>query len=73
MGHLHQRPLGVAVEEEVGARVEIEDSDRAWPEPGETATVRWLVAHPGEVRPLSWAFRVCPAAAVAFAALVTLL
>ncbi len=51
----------------IGARVEVDgDPERAWPRPGETATARWLVAHPGPPVPVSWAFAVCPAADVAF-------
>jgi hypothetical protein len=49
----------------LGARVEVlGDADRASPAPGETATVRFLVADPHERRPLSWAFSICEAEAV---------
>lgn len=44
----------------LGARVEAAgDPLRAWPEPGESATVRWLVADPRPAPPLGWAFSLC--------------
>jgi hypothetical protein len=47
----------------LGARVESAgDARRAWPEPGEVATVSWLVADPRPAPPLGWAFSVCVAA-----------
>ena len=50
----------------LGARVEVDgDPDRATPEPGESVTVRWLVADPGEQLQRTWAFAVCAAADVA--------
>jgi len=50
----------------LGARVEVDgDSERATPEPGESITVRWLVADPGEQLQRTWAFAVCAAADVA--------
>jgi hypothetical protein len=43
-----------------GARIEAAgDLARAWPEPGEAASVRWLVADPRPAPPLGWAFSVC--------------
>jgi hypothetical protein len=46
----------------LGAVVQVEgDEARATPQPGETATVTWIVATPGAVPPLGWAFVVCPA------------
>jgi len=51
----------------IGARTEVQgDPSRAWPRPGEAASVRWLVAYPGDPVPVSWAFQVCPAEDVAF-------
>jgi hypothetical protein len=45
----------------LGARVEVHgDSTRATPRPGETATVTWIMAAPGDLPPLGWAFVVCP-------------
>ena len=42
----------------LGARVEVQgEPERASPAPGESATVRWLVADPDEPRPVSWAPR----------------
>jgi hypothetical protein len=50
----------------LGARVEVAgEPERASPAPDESATVRWLVADPEEPRPVSWAFSVCEAEAVA--------
>jgi hypothetical protein len=50
----------------LAARVEVEgEPERASPAPGESVTVRWLVADPAERRPLSWAFAACEAADVA--------
>lgn len=44
----------------VGARVEVDgDPTRAWPAPGETATVRWIVANPDAAPPMAWALAVC--------------
>ena len=51
----------------IGARAEVEvEPGRAWPQPGEAATVRWLVAYPAAPVPLSWAFQICPAEDVAY-------
>jgi hypothetical protein len=47
----------------LGARVEVEgDPDRASPAPGETASIRWLVADPRPDPALGWAFAICEAA-----------
>lgn len=47
----------------IGARVESAgDPARAWPEPGESATITWLVADPRPAPPLGWAFSACAAA-----------
>jgi hypothetical protein len=47
----------------LGARVEVEgEPERASPAPGETASVRWLVAAPDPFPELGWAFSICPAA-----------
>jgi hypothetical protein len=44
----------------LGARVEVTgDATRATPRPGETATVTWIMAAPGALPPLAWAFVVC--------------
>jgi hypothetical protein len=51
----------------LGARVvagDASDPTRAAPQPGESATVTWLVESPAETPPLGWAFALCaPAAA----------
>jgi len=51
----------------LGARVvagDGSDPTRAAPQPGESATVTWLVESPAETPPLGWAFALCaPAAA----------
>jgi hypothetical protein len=47
----------------LGARVEVlGEPERASPAPGETATVRWLVADREPAPALGWAFAVCEAA-----------
>jgi hypothetical protein len=47
----------------LGARVEVlGEPERASPAPGETATVRWLVADREPDRALGWVFAVCEAA-----------
>jgi hypothetical protein len=49
----------------LGARVEVEgDPDRAAPGPGESASVRWLVAAPEPDAPVGWALSACVAATV---------
>jgi hypothetical protein len=46
----------------LGAVVQVDgDETRATPQPGETATVTWIVVAPDDVPPLGWAFVVCPA------------
>jgi hypothetical protein len=46
----------------LGAVVQVDgDETRATPQPGETATVTWIVTAPGQVPPIGWAFVVCPA------------
>lgn len=46
----------------LGAVVQVDgDESRATPGPGESATVTWIVAAPGELPALGWAFVVCPA------------
>jgi hypothetical protein len=46
----------------IGALVQVDgDPMRATPRPGEAATVTWLMAAPGELPPLFWAFAVCRA------------
>jgi hypothetical protein len=48
----------------LGARIEAAgEPGRAELAPGETATVRWWVADPRPLRPLTWVFGVCPAEA----------
>lgn len=42
------------------------DPARAWPRPGETLDVTWLVVDEGAARPLSWVFAWCPAAPTVF-------
>jgi hypothetical protein len=47
----------------LGARVEVEgDPGRASPAPGESASLRWLVAAPTRDPELGWAFAICNAA-----------
>jgi hypothetical protein len=44
----------------VGARVEVAgDAGRATPAPGEAATVTWLMAAPGAMPSIGWAFALC--------------
>jgi hypothetical protein len=46
----------------LGAEVLVDgDPARATPRPGETATVTWLMAAPGDLPELGWFFAVCPA------------
>jgi hypothetical protein len=46
----------------IAARVEVAgEPARAWPLPGETASVTWLVVDPTDAKPIGWAFFVCPA------------
>jgi hypothetical protein len=61
-------PAWLVVDNRVlGARAEVEgDPARAWPRPGETVSVTWLVVDEDAARPLAWAFAWCPAAPTAF-------
>lgn len=46
----------------IAARLEVaSEPERAWPLPGEAATLTWLVADPTDPRPLGWHFDVCVA------------
>src|SRR5262245_30381170 len=46
----------------LGAGVEVDgDPGAAWPAPGETATVRWIMASPAGPPERSWLFTLCPA------------
>lgn len=53
----------IARDRVLGAKVTVDvDPQRAWPAPGEAATVTWITASPG-VRPtFSWILAACPAA-----------
>ncbi len=47
----------------LGAKVTVDvDPQRAWPSPGEHATVTWLTASPGPAPTFSWILAACPAA-----------
>ena len=47
----------------LGAKVTVDtDPERAWPAPGERATVTWLTASPGAPATFSWILTACPAA-----------
>lgn len=47
----------------LGAKVSVDgDPARAWPAPGERATVSWLTASPGDPPQFSWILAACPAA-----------
>ena len=47
----------------LGAKVTVDgDPERAWPSPGEQATVTWLTASPGAQATFSWTLFACPAA-----------
>ena len=51
----------------LGARVAVDGApDEAWPRPGQSFELRWLVAAPGPVPPLESVFLACPAAPVQF-------
>jgi len=53
----------IARDRVLGAKVTVDtDPTRAWPAPGETATVTWLTASPGETPDFSWTLAACPAA-----------
>ncbi len=47
----------------LGAKVTVDvDPQRAWPSPGEHATITWLMASPGPAPMFSWILAACPAA-----------
>lgn len=53
----------IARDRVLGAKVTVDtDPTRAWPAPGETATVTWLTASPGDTPDFSWTLAACPAA-----------
>lgn len=53
----------IARDRVLGAKVTVDaDPSRAWPAPGERATVTWLTASPGETPDFSWTLAACPAA-----------
>lgn len=48
----------------LGARASVEgDASRAWPEPGETVSLEWLVAAPEPEPATGWHFEACPSEA----------
>jgi len=58
-------PVSLIVRDRVlGAKVTVDtDPQRAWPGPGEHATVTWLTASPGAPPVFSWILAACPAQA----------
>ena len=58
-------PVSLIVRDRVlGAKVTVDgDPQRAWPAPGEHATVTWLTASPGAPPEFSWILAACPTAA----------
>jgi hypothetical protein len=47
----------------LGAKVTVDvDPQRAWPAPGEDATVTWIMTSPGTAPVFSWVLAACPAA-----------
>ena len=53
----------IARDRVLGAKVTVDvDPSRAWPAPGETATITWITASPGETPDFSWTLAACPAA-----------
>jgi len=53
----------IARDRVLGAKVTVDaDPHRAWPAPGETATVTWIMASPGTAPVYSWVLAACPAA-----------
>jgi hypothetical protein len=53
----------IARDRVLGAKVTVgADATRAWPRPGETATVTWVSASPGPAPTFSWILAACPAA-----------
>jgi hypothetical protein len=57
-------PSLIAKTRVLGAIVQVDgDETRATPQPGEGATVTWIVAAPGDLPALGWAFLICAAGA----------
>lgn len=56
------KPPGLIEEPRViGGKIEVDgEPRRAWPAPGEGATVRWLVGYPAQKVPTTWGLLVCP-------------
>lgn len=53
----------IARDRVLGAKVTVDiDPTRAWPAPGEHATVTWITASPGDQPDFSWTLAACPAA-----------
>lgn len=53
----------IARDRVLGAKVSVDvDPSRAWPAPGERATVTWLTASPGAAPEFSWTLAACAAA-----------
>lgn len=53
----------IARDRVLGAKVTVDsDPQRAWPNPGESATMTWLTASPGPAPMFSWILAACPAA-----------
>ena len=53
----------IARDRVLGAKVTVDvDPSRAWPAPGERATVTWLTASPGVTPDFAWTLAACPAA-----------
>lgn len=53
----------IARDRVLGAKVTVDtDPSRAWPAPGEAATITWLTASPGDAPDFSWTLAACPAA-----------
>jgi hypothetical protein len=53
----------IARDRVLGARVTVDtDPKRAWPAPGETATITWLTASPAAPPTFTWVLAACPAA-----------
>ena len=63
-GCLPDLPLAQQIEDTrvIGARLEVMGApERAWPTPGESARVTWLVVDPTDAAPVGWGLFVCPA------------
>lgn len=53
----------IARDRVLGAKVTVDlDAQRAWPAPGESATVTWITTSPGAPPTFSWVLAACPAA-----------